>query len=224
MGASKRDYYMGRKFTNKEGDEMEVILYIDAKNAQIQFMESGNKKWAKIESIDKGLCLDKDKKDKQRVGEIHYGFEIIEFTGTKNVKIKSIDNGSIKNVQYNNLITGQIKDMFKPSVHGVGYLGNYDKSFTGRKEYNLWVSILARCYACYEDFDSYIGTTVDKRWHSFEVFQKDIRKMDNHLDWLRGEDMELDKDLLSNDNKIYSKETCLFITRKENLKQRERER
>jgi len=74
--------------------------------------------------------------------------------------------------------------------------------------YTKWRGMLQRCYD--EKFQvkqpTYIGCSVDKRWHSFINFKT----------WMQEQDWEgkhLDKDLLIEGNKVYSPETCLFISR-----------
>lgn len=72
--------------------------------------------------------------------------------------------------------------------------------------YSAWKNILTRCYSQVEQNrrPSYIGCTVCEEWLSFMNFKA----------WMETQDWEnksLDKDLLFDDNKIYSPETCVFI-------------
>jgi hypothetical protein len=77
------------------------------------------------------------------------------------------------------------------------------------KYYSVWRNMLLRCYSKqYQAKNkSYIGATVDPRWHSFTAFKQ----------WMITQDHEgnhLDKDLLS--GSVYSPETCLFVPPKVN--------
>ena len=73
--------------------------------------------------------------------------------------------------------------------------------------YQAWASILSRCYSAkaLERNPTYAGCTVAKEWHTFSNFR----------DWMMTQDWEgkqLDKDLLFEGNKIYSADTCVFVT------------
>lgn len=74
--------------------------------------------------------------------------------------------------------------------------------------YRVWTNMLARCYSIktQERQSAYIGCTVSDEWLTFSVFKK----------WMMTQDWEgnqLDKDLLIEGNKVYSPETCVFVTK-----------
>lgn len=80
------------------------------------------------------------------------------------------------------------------------------------KIYTMWINMLQRCYdlKSLEKCPTYLGCSVDKEWHSFMNFRS----------WVLTQDFEgkqLDKDLLYSGNKIYSKDTCVFISRALNM-------
>ena len=72
--------------------------------------------------------------------------------------------------------------------------------------YVVWYSMLRRCYSkvYQQGKPTYIGTTVSTDWHRLSNFDKWFQK--NYV-----QDWQLDKELLSNFSKIYSKETCCFL-------------
>lgn len=82
--------------------------------------------------------------------------------------------------------------------------------------------MIIRCYdeKYQEKQPTYKGITVDQKWHSFQVFCEDIQFLEGYQDWKNSDSLELDKDILcENMNispKIYSKDTCLFITKVKN--------
>lgn len=90
-------------------------------------------------------------------------------------------------------------------------VGNNDVrciSKTNKKLYDNWVDMLKRCYL-ETRWPSYRGCSVATEWHTLSNFKKWYEE--NYVDgW------QLDKDLLYPRNKIYSKETCLFIPHKIN--------
>jgi len=77
--------------------------------------------------------------------------------------------------------------------------------------YIKWFSMLLRCYkkAHLEMFPTYIGCSVSEDWKYFSKFRAWMEEQD----W-KGK--ELDKDILVKGNKIYSAETCVFVSRELN--------
>lgn len=76
------------------------------------------------------------------------------------------------------------------------------------KVYGVWKGMLQRCYdsKSLEKCPTYLGCSVDKDWHNFMNFRS----------WVLTQDFEgkqLDKDLLYPGNKVYSKDTCVFISK-----------
>jgi len=72
--------------------------------------------------------------------------------------------------------------------------------------YRRWKNMFKRCYdpKHYDKNLTYKDAIVHKEWHSFMNFRKWMMKQD----WVN---KELDKDILIPGNKIYSKDTCVFI-------------
>ena len=69
--------------------------------------------------------------------------------------------------------------------------------------YSRWFDMLTRCYNRRQR-KSYIGCTVCDEWLIFSNFKS----------WMENQDWEgkhLDKDILCNETKIYSPETCAFV-------------
>lgn len=134
--------------------------------------------------------------------------------------IKFVDSGWVCNVQCSNIKLGKIVDARQPSVYGVGYLDtNITIPERGnsiiRKIYDLWANMLKRCYGKYPS--SYQGCTVDKRWHSFRVFLNTITKVPNYAQWEQDSSLHLDKDIRVAGNKIYSLDTCMFVSPHNNV-------
>jgi len=74
--------------------------------------------------------------------------------------------------------------------------------------YSVWRNMLKRCYCIQyqRNQPTYIECTVCKEWLTFSNFKEWMQSQD----W---EGKELDKDLLLKGNKVYSPETCIFVTR-----------
>jgi len=73
--------------------------------------------------------------------------------------------------------------------------------------YRAWRDMLERSYSTklQERYPTYIGCTVSNEWLAFSNFKSWM--MDQ--DW---EELHLDKDLLFEGNKLYSADTCVFVT------------
>lgn len=61
------------------------------------------------------------------------------------------------------------------------------------------------------------GISIANEWNDMDTFSRDIVKLDgfDYALFISGE-LELDKDLKVRNNKVYSKDTCYLLTRKEN--------
>ena len=150
-----------------------------------------------------------------KVGEIYetnnFGtLEVIGYTNAKTVRIRFLDTGSERTTEAVQIRKGQVKDLFKPIVYGVGYMGAgpYTARVAKKKsrEYIAWSSMLSRCYdeTVQKARPSYIGCTVVPEWHNFQVFAKWCEE--NYV-----EGFDLDKDSKIPGNKIYGPDTCVFL-------------
>lgn len=73
--------------------------------------------------------------------------------------------------------------------------------------FRAWAKMLERSYSTklQERYPTYAGCTVSENWLTFSNFKRWMEKQD----W---EGLQLDKDLLVEGNKVYSAETCVFVT------------
>lgn len=116
---------------------------------------------------------------------------------------------------------GKIKDRLEPSVCGIGILGEV-KMVDYKKEYTTWSGMLERCYdKGYHSYHNYGGKgyTVHEDWHLFTNFLRDIEKIDGFdRERYNSNLLHLDKDKKQNNEelKVYSLDTCSFLTIAEN--------
>ena len=145
-----------------------------------------------------------------------YGYlEIVDYNNASNVIVKFLATGYETIAQASKIRRGRVKDRFAPSVFGIGYLG--DGEFKARsnyghtKEYVAWQNMLQRCYdpKYHVKRPTYIGCSVCAEWHNFQNFAKWMSKQNC-------EGKQLDKDIKVEGNKVYSPETCMFVTPAEN--------
>lgn len=149
--------------------------------------------------------------DDFHVGDIYtsnsYGdMQVIANYGSRDVSVKFLNTGSIlHNLQRGNVIRGGVKDIFAPTVEGIGFVGT-TRDVARTPAYSCWHSMVIRCYS--ENYHSSRGTyrdcSVCEEWRNFCNFEKwfDIHNVKGY---------HLDKDLLVQGNRAYSPETCCFI-------------
>lgn len=78
--------------------------------------------------------------------------------------------------------------------------------------HQTWKDMIKRCYSAkfQEQSPTYRGCSVSEEWKTFSNFRAWMVEQD----W---EGMQLDKDLLVEGNKVYSSETCVFVSRMVNM-------
>ena len=140
------------------------------------------------------------------------GFKILKYNNATNVEIQFLKTGFEIVAQLEHIRNGSVKDPHSPSVCGVGILGvKYPPSINGRntKEYDLWYSMLRRCYSdtLKKRYPTYEDCEVSENFKSYEYFYEWCQKQIG----FSMDGFELDKDLLLKGNKFYSENTCIFI-------------
>lgn len=142
--------------------------------------------------------------------------EVLEYLDNNNIRIRFVETGGERWTTVRSVKRGIVRDYLSPSVCGVGILGEgFNKGEAYSREYKLWTHMLSRCYSelflgknpCYEK------VTVSDNFKNYQFFKtwcRDQVGFDQH-GW------DLDKDILSQDNKIYSEDTCCFVPKEVNL-------
>lgn len=102
-----------------------------------------------------------------------------------------------------------------------------DSSIKGHeKEHLVWTHMIDRCYNINnkKDYPSYgkIGVTVCERWHNFSNFLHDVPLVEGYnKELFQQRKLTLDKDIkqldIPHSKRIYSLETCKFVTIEENM-------
>lgn len=124
-----------------------------------------------------------------------------------------------KNKEYSKFKKGNVKCPYEPRVYSKGYLGEgiYKTKENGKlkREYKIWHGMLKRCYdpKYQEKYPTYKGCSVEDYLLSFQHMGEWIDK--NYYE-VPGEQMCLDKDILHKGNKIYSRDTCIFVPKRIN--------
>ena len=144
-------------------------------------------------------------------------FKIVKYNNSRNVDIQFVTTGFETSAQLEHIKNGNVKDPYVASVHGVGIAGaKYPITINGvhTKEYDLWNSMLKRCYsdAYQKKQPTYKGCKVSNNFLRYEYFYEwcHIQVGFNNKDW------QLDKDLLVKGNKVYNESTCVFLPKEIN--------
>ena len=148
-------------------------------------------------------------------------FKVLKYNGAIDIEIQFLKTGYRKVAEMKEVRNGKVKDPYSPSVFGVGILGaKYPTRVNGvqTKEYELWYSMLRRCYS--DSFKkkqpTYEGCEVSDNFKCYEYFYEWCNKQVGFSNDGNGNPFHLDKDLLVKGNKVYSENTCVFIPREIN--------
>lgn len=139
---------------------------------------------------------------------------VIKYENARNIYVM-FEDGTMKKVTGGNLCSGSISNPNRPTVFGFGI--NDAEIEATDKRYVLWSSIIRRSYSevYHKRKPSYKDVRVSEDWRRLSNFIKDIEKLPN-FDLSISENWELDKDLLGEGQKLYSKGTCCFLPRELN--------
>ena len=192
------------------------------------------------EDILKGYNIIENKSKKYFNGSVWRSLSCGEFTiigktdkltEKHNYCLCKFEDGAIVEASLTNIKKGNVSSPNHPSYCGIGYIGQgkWIACINGKvtKEYLTWSEMIKRCYSkyAYKKSPSYKNITVCKRWHCFQNFCEDIQFLDGYEKWVNSKSKKaayhLDKDILCESlniiPKIYSPETCMFVSQKENL-------
>ena len=143
----------------------------------------------------------------------NFGYLLItRYVSSREVYSKFIDTGYEVKTTMQQLLKGNINDRLKPTVFGVGVIGEcltVDSCGNRLKEYQVWKGMLERCYS--DKFQAkkptYKGCIVSENFVYYPYFKKWCNKQIgfDQVGW------HLDKDILSKGNKVYSEDTCCFV-------------
>ena len=145
---------------------------------------------------------------------------IKEYRGCKDIDVYFPEyNWIFEHARYDKFKNGGIKCPYEPRYFGKGYLGEgkYKVSKNGKltDEYKIWYRMLQRCYdpKLQEKEPTYKGCTIEEYLLNFQNMGEWISE--NYYE-IPGEQMCLDKDILYKGNKVYSRETCIFVPQRIN--------
>lgn len=150
----------------------------------------------------------------------NYGdFKIIKYNSYSDIEVEFLSTGFKTSARSSHIRNGMVKDKLIPIVCGIGFIGDGKFSTKDKNAYKCWGNMLERCYD--EKFQAknptYKGCTVCDEWHNFQNFAKWYEE--NYPK--NGGIYQLDKDLscYGERGKLYSPETCIFVTAQTNTEE-----
>jgi hypothetical protein len=143
----------------------------------------------------------------------------------RKVRIKFINTGYETIVLLSNIRKGNVKDDSIKPLRDVSDFSKSDKDkFIINKLRTIWHSMFKRCEdENHKEFNAYggIGVSIDPSWRDFNTFLNDCKYLPQYDKFYNDPyNYQLDKDYLQLEipkcKRIYSKDTCVFISNRDN--------
>lgn len=224
VGRKGNSILVGDRFLSNSGDWCTVVKYEIYSKITITYDNSPDKQQVVGgNSLKKGTFLNEDSL-LYKVGSRHKNKDgefctVVSCRNSKDISVVFDGyEGYIKKVYAGGLKSGSFKNNYRPSVCGIGYIGEgKHKSKNNGKVtdvYFSWRNMLARCYdeANLANQRTYRDCSVCEEFKNFQVFAEWYTTHESF-----GLGYEIDKDLLISGNKIYSPETCTFLPKEINV-------
>ena len=161
-----------------------------------------------------------DRTGEERFNSFGSKMVIVEYRNARDIDVYFPEyNWTFEHARYQNFKNRALKCPYEPRTFEIGYLGEgkYKTIENGKTtdKYDIWSSMLQRCYdpKYQEKHPTYKGCSVEEYLLNFQHMGKWLEE--NYYE-VPGEQMCLDKDILYKGNKIYSRETCIFVPQRIN--------
>lgn len=212
---------IGEKSKDTYGTEIIIVDYISSTKVLVEFQDE---KKGRVYTEYNAFLNGNVKNPNFRIGEINYNkfgikMEIVRYRNSHDIDLKIFGDEIYieKHKSYNNFKKGTIKTFFDRDNYGVGYigLGKYNPTENNEKTlvYRCWRGMLTRCYGK-RKMNAYKDCCVCEEWHNFQTFAKWYEENYYEIENCK---MNLDKDILTKGNKVYSPQTCIFVPQMINL-------
>lgn len=142
--------------------------------------------------------------------------------------IQFLNTGYVTDASWDAIAHGRVLDKTAPGIAGVGCIGMDLKPTTdpwAYQFYKSWNDMMNRCYNETDaDYPMYgaLGIKVDERWHKFSNFVLDVPFLPQYEKKVMYPSMyQLDKDFLQfhvpKEQRIYSRNTCIWLSKPDNI-------
>lgn len=151
----------------------------------------------------------------------NYGLVEVVGEGSKYnyLKVRFFNTGHIDEFRKDAVEKGEIRDKYAVTLCGVGIIGDIKTRGKYKPYYTVWRNMIMRCYSGKQP--SYQHVEVCERWKTFEYFYHDVPCIPgwNEQEFLNNK-LSLDKDCKQRflQEKVYSLETCMWLSWHENEK------
>lgn len=207
-------FYVGSVWMTEKFGEVEIIEKVDSLYSKVRFLSSKVEKVFRNDSVSSGKMSHEPYYIGSTWNTKNYGkVEVVSIIkGNTNIKPKVeilfLETWTTKMVSVGDLKKGSIKDEYnKKGYWGKGCLGRTSTQHgngKNKRSFNVWHSMLKRCYDWENNCKAYKNVYVCDEWLCYENFEK---WFDNN--YIEG--FELDKDFTKIGNNVYCPEFCSFI-------------
>lgn len=143
-------------------------------------------------------------------------FVVLDYKDKHNILIKFIETDNTANVALCNLRSGAVRDRYKPSIYGVGVIGDEicHKDYKALPDYVCWKDMLDRLFNM---------KSLKRKWYEDCTISESFKNLTSFRAWAKlqkgfnKEGWQLDKDILVKGNRTYSEDTCCFVPKEINI-------
>lgn len=219
MSPRSKKYRIGETNINNQGYLMKIIQYDNNINIIVEFQDEYK---AKVHTTYQHFLNGKVNNPPIKTGEQKLNnqgclMKIIEYNNARSIVVEFQDKYKARvHTAYSCFTSGGVRNPYYPSVYNIGIIGNKYKIRNNNqitKEYQVWNSMLQRCYdpKLKEKNPTYKNVTCCDEWLLYENFYNWLHSQENFEQWLNGNRWDLDKDILIKGNKVYSPEACCLV-------------
>lgn len=208
---------VGETNINNQGLKMTIIEYRNATDIDILFENGNIRQHMRYDHFKDGNIIDKkiNHLNEEIINNQGLKMKIIRYRTNYDMDVEFEDGYIKKNVGYNSFKRGSVNNPYHKCYYGVACKGETkitDGEGNELKSYKVWSSMLQRCYDVkyQEIYPTYKDCTVCEDWLCYANFKV---WYDNNIYEIEDEVIHLDKDILVENNKIYSPSTCIFTPR-----------
>lgn len=211
---------LGEERYSNNNELMKIVEYNNSKDIVVEFQDKNKHR---VRTTYNHFLQGEVKNRGKHVGETNINCQgetmtIIEYNNNINVIVKFSKTGSIKTCRYDSFKNGQVKDNYFKDIYGVACVGNavtIDKNKKKKKSYETWFDMIMRCYDNHpRKNETYSDCYVCDEWLCFENFEKWFNE--NYYE-IPNERIQLDKDIIKKNNRIYCPEFCIFAPQRINI-------
>lgn len=216
-----KDKRIGEIRYSNSNEPMKIIEYKSSSDVLVEFQDDNRHTvWTSYDHFVRGEVKNRGR----NVGETNVNYqgetmEIIEYNNNVNVVVKFYETGKTKRCRYDCFQDGQVKDDYYKDIFGVACIGGSSSKYKNgeyKKSYKTWFNMLNRCYNEKQRHKNktYEDCFVCDEWLCYENFEKWYEE--NYYE-IPNERMQLDKDIIKKDNRVYCPELCVFVPGRINI-------